>query len=84
MIVVFLNLKGCHREEGINLFSNAPGGRTRTNGKLIRGRSNLETRSDLLTVRTIKQWNSLPPNVVDVPSLEVFKKRLDSCLSGMV
>ena len=32
----------------------------------------------------IKQWNSLLPNVVCAPSLEVFKKRLDSCLSRMV
>ena len=58
----------CHREEGINLFSTAPEGRIRTNGwKLVRGRFNLEIRRDFLMVRTIKQWNSLPPDVVGAP-----------------
>ena len=38
MIAVFQYLKGCHREEGINLLSIASEGRTRSNGwKLIRG-----------------------------------------------
>ena len=79
MIAVFQDLKGCHREEGIDLFSMAPEGRTRTKGwKVIRGRSNLEIRRNFLTVRMIQQWNSLPPELVAAPSLEVFKKRLDS------
>ena len=78
-------LKGCHGEEGIDLFSIAPEGRTRTNRqKLIRGRYNLDIRRNFLTVRTIRQWNSLPPDVVGAPLLEVLKKRLDSHLSGMV
>ena len=73
MIAVFQYLKGCHREEGIDLFSIAPEGRTRTNGwKIVRGKSNLEIRSNFLTVRTIKQWNSLPPNFGGAPSLEDF------------
>ena len=85
MIAIIQYLKGCHREEGIDLFSIAPENRTRTNGcKLIRGRSNLDIRRNFLMMRTIKQWNNLPPNVVGVPSLDVFKKRLDSHLSGMV
>ena len=58
MITVFQDLKCCHREEGINLFSIVPEGRTRTNGwKLIRGRSNLEIRRNFLTVRTMKPQN---------------------------
>ena len=82
MIAVFQYLKSCHREEGIDLFSIVPEVRTRTNGwKLVRRRPNLEIRRNFLTVRTIKQWNSLPPDVVAAPSLEVFKKRLDSHLS---
>ena len=49
MITVFQYLKGCRREEGIDLFSIAPEGRTRTNGwKLVRGRSNLEIRRNFL------------------------------------
>ena len=85
MIAVFQYWKGCHREEGIDLFSIIPEGRRRTNEwKLIRGRSTLEIRRNFLMVQTIKQWNSLPPDVVGAPSLEVFKKRLDSHVSGMV
>ena len=81
MIAVFQCLKGCHREEGIDLFFIVPGGRTGTNGwKLIRT-SNLEIRRNFLMVRTIKQWNSLPPDVVGTLLLEVLKKRLDSHLS---
>ena len=59
--------------------------RTRTNGwKLVRGRSDLEIWRNFLTVITIKQGNSLPPDVVGPPALEVFKKRLGSHLSGRV
>ena len=85
MIAVFRYLRGCHKEEGVKLFSKAPGGRTRSNGwKLIKERSNLELRRNFLTVRTINLWNSLPPEVVNAPTLEVFKKMLDSHLSEMV
>ena len=85
MIAVFQYLRGCHKEEGVKLFSKAPEGRTRSNGwKLIKERSNLELRRNFLTVRTINQWNNLPPEVVNAPTLEVFKKRLDSHLSEMV
>ena len=76
MIAAFQYLKDCYREEGMDLFSIAPEGRTRTNGwKPIRGRSNLEIRRNFLRVRTIKQLNSLLPNVVGAPLLEVFKKK---------
>ena len=74
MTAVFQYLKGCHREEGIDLFSIAPEGRIRTNGwKLVRGKSNLEIRRNFLTVRTIKHWNRLPPNVVGAPLLGDWK-----------
>lgn len=32
----------------------------------------------------INQWNSFPPGVVEAPSLEIFKTRLGSHLTGMV
>ncbi|KAM3824601.1 signal-induced proliferation-associated protein 1 isoform 2-T2 [Vipera latastei] len=51
---------------------------------LQKERSNLGLRRNFLTVRTVNQWNSLPPEVVGASSLEAVKKRLGSYLSGMI
>ena len=32
----------------------------------------------------VRHWNRLPREVVDAPSLEVFKARLDGALSNLV
>lgn len=31
-----------------------------------------------------RHWNKIPRDVVDIPSLEVFKAKLDGTLSNMV
>jgi len=36
------------------------------------------------TKRVMKHWNRLPRKVVDAPSLEVSKARLDGVLSSLV
>ncbi|KAK4823578.1 hypothetical protein QYF61_003764 [Mycteria americana] len=36
------------------------------------------------TVKVVRHWNRLPRDVVDAPSLEVFKDRLDGALSSLV
>ena len=36
------------------------------------------------TIRVVKQWNRLPREVVDDPSLETFKIRLDWALSNLI
>ena len=84
-IAVFRYLKGCHSAEGLALFSLAQEGRTRSNGMKLQGsRYRLDIRKNFLTVRAISEWNKLPKEVVSSPSLEVFKRRLDGHLSGVV
>ena len=85
MIALFQYLKGCHTEEGQDLFSIIPVCRTRNNGlKLQEPRFHLNIRKNFLTVRAIRQWNQLPREVVGSPTLEAFKVQLDSHLSGML
>ena len=83
MIAVFNYVKGNHVEEGANLFTAALETRTRSNGfKLWERRFHLNSRKPFLTVRAVRRWNKLPPRVVESPSLEVFRRRLDEHLSG--
>ncbi|KFM11773.1 hypothetical protein AS27_15269, partial [Aptenodytes forsteri] len=44
----------------------------------------LDIRKKFFTKRVVRYWNRLPIEVVDAPSLEVFKARLDGPLSNLV
>ncbi|KFV12594.1 hypothetical protein N340_13526, partial [Tauraco erythrolophus] len=52
--------------------------------KLKEGRFRLDIRKTFFTQRVVKHWNRLPREVEDVPSLKVFKARLDEALGNLV
>jgi len=74
----FRTLKGAYKKDGERLFNRACSDRTRPKGfKLKEGRFRLDIRKRFFTMRVVKHQNTLPREVVDAPSRETFKVRLD-------
>jgi len=48
------------------------------------GRFRLDIRGKFFIQRVVTHWNRLPKEVVDAPSLEAFKARLDVALGSLV
>ena len=83
--MAFQYLKGAYQQEREQLFTRVDTDRTRGNGlKLGQGRFRLDIRKKFFTHRVVTHWNRLPREVVDVPSLEAFKARLDVALGNLV
>ncbi|GAB0175870.1 hypothetical protein GRJ2_000052200 [Grus japonensis] len=78
LIAAFQYLKGAYKRSGEGI-PRACSDRARGNGlKLKEGRFRLDIRKKFFPVKVVRQWNRLPREVVDAPSLEVFHASLDN------
>jgi len=85
LIAAFQYLKGAYRKDGEGLFRRVCSDRTRRNGcKRKEGQFRLDIRKKFFTMSVVRHWNRLPREAMDVPSLELFKARLDGALSNLV
>ena len=80
-----LVLKGAYRNDEENLLSKVCCDRTRSNVfKPKEGIFRLDIGKKIFTMRVVKLRNRLPREVVEVPSLETCKARLDGALSNLM
>ena len=71
-------------EDGGTLFTRMHVGRTSNRNKLLRGKFGLDIRGrKTFSGRTIKHWNRLLGEMVESPSLEIFKTQLDRGLDNL-
>ncbi|KFZ56539.1 hypothetical protein N321_11120, partial [Antrostomus carolinensis] len=85
LIAAFQYLNRAYKQEGEQLFTWADSDRTRGSGfKLREGSFRLNIGRKFFIQKVVRYWNRLPREVMDAPSLEAFKARLDGALGSLI
>ncbi|XP_074424950.1 uncharacterized protein LOC141735717 [Larus michahellis] len=85
LLVAYQSLKGAYKKAGEGLLRMSGNGGTRGNGlKLEMGRFRWDVRKKFFPMRVVRHWTRLPREVVEAPSLEGFKARLEGALSNLI